>query len=150
MHDQCSKASWSRVHARSQDLGRLKQAVKNHLIESSLHYIEEPTADDIVELTTEWEAEEETYADREKYRKSLDQQAAKQKTDQEKAAIKGKGKTKDKGKNKDNGPYTRPCCGRTNYLVRSVPPRTVFTDADSEGQQANQMEGLHGRSMSCL
>jgi hypothetical protein len=28
-----------------------KQAVKNHLVESSLHYIEEQAADDIVELT---------------------------------------------------------------------------------------------------
>ena len=60
LHDQCSKASWGRVHSRSQDGDRIKQVVKSQMMESSNHYCEAAAADDLVNFAMERDLEEET------------------------------------------------------------------------------------------
>ena len=137
--DQCSERAWERVGARSQDTDKLRAVVKEHLMTSQNHYCTSDTAEALLTAEMEWEMIEETYEDREKYREKLKEHAEKQKADIAREANKGKGKNKDKGKGKgkDKGPYARPA------RPRSPPPRTAFTDAQVEGQQTDQMKGLH-------
>jgi len=144
MHEHCSQRAWDRVCARSQDIDKLKALIKEHLMTSSHHFCPSDAADALVNSEMEWDVIEETYDDREKYRKKLEDRqkadlAERQKEDTAREANKGKGKNKDKGKGKgkEKGPYARPA------RPRSPPPRTAFTDTCVEGQQTAQMKGLH-------
>lgn len=83
--DDCSSQSWSRVQRSGFDIEVLQNAVKQHLVASSLHSLDPVTADsycaaiDFVPYT-------ETWADREAYRKQVE------------SAQKNKGKGEGKGK----------------------------------------------------